>query len=215
MSNASPYKSQYEQDSWLNENVFKGQREGIFVEIGAYDGVIGSNTYFYEKELGWKGVCIEPIKERYDELVKNRNCICLNCCVYSKNENIYFQENNGYTEMLSGIINCYDPLHMIRINKEQRERGGESKILQKPAYTLTKILLENNINRVDYVSIDTEGSEFDIIKGIDFDKIKIRILDIENNYRDSPPYIEEFLKGKGYEKLRVLHGDDIYIDNKF
>src|SRR5690349_1243951 len=97
------YKSQWKQDSFLHENFFPDKKDGVFVEIGAHNGILGSNTYFYEKELGWSGICIEPLEERYKELIQNRSCICLNCCVYDKSGEIDFIENSGYTEMLSGI----------------------------------------------------------------------------------------------------------------
>ena len=64
------YHSQVGQDKFINEKVFRGLRNGYFVEIGAFDGVTFSNSYFFEKELGWKGICIEPMKKYYENIVR-------------------------------------------------------------------------------------------------------------------------------------------------
>jgi hypothetical protein len=53
------YHSEHGQDRWLNENIFKGRRNGVFVEFGALDGIYTSNSLFFERELGWTGVLIE------------------------------------------------------------------------------------------------------------------------------------------------------------
>src|SRR3972149_7086762 len=74
------YYSQYQQDKWLYENIFKNNTNGFFVDIGASDGIKFSNTYFFEKMLGWNGVCVEPLPDIYKRLIKNRNCICINGC---------------------------------------------------------------------------------------------------------------------------------------
>ena len=64
------YYSQCKQDQYINESFFKGKDSGVFVDIGAHNGISLSNSYFFEKELGWNGVCIEPMPEVYSELKK-------------------------------------------------------------------------------------------------------------------------------------------------
>lgn len=56
------YKSQYSQDKFLNENFFKNKKNGVFIDIGAHDGITMSNSFFYEKQLGWDGLCVEQIR---------------------------------------------------------------------------------------------------------------------------------------------------------
>jgi len=65
--------SQLGQDLWALD-MLNNKRDGVFIEIGASDGIYLSNTYFLEKEFNWKGLCIEPSTE-YINLVKNRNCL--------------------------------------------------------------------------------------------------------------------------------------------
>ena len=76
------YCSQDNQDKFLEENVFKGYKNGIFVDVGAHDGISINNTLYFEKYNNWTGVNIEPIKNVFDSLLKNRpNSININCAV--------------------------------------------------------------------------------------------------------------------------------------
>ena len=63
-------KSQIGQDRILDEQIFKGKQNGVFIEVGAFNGVSGSNTYFFEKERGWKGMLIEPHSLNYKDMVE-------------------------------------------------------------------------------------------------------------------------------------------------
>lgn len=70
------FYSQYKQDEYLYKKFFKKKRNGVFFDIGAHNGIKISNTYFFEKNLGWTGVCVEPRDSAFEELEKNRECIC-------------------------------------------------------------------------------------------------------------------------------------------
>lgn len=69
---APTYYSQYQQDRILNEFIFRNARAGAFLDIGAYDGVLFSNTCFFERDLGWRGICVEPTPHIFAQLRKNR-----------------------------------------------------------------------------------------------------------------------------------------------
>lgn len=208
------FKSQWKQDEFLNMGIFRGKKDGFFVDIGAHDGVDGSNSYFFEKELGWKGICIEPITERYVQLIQNRDCFCMNCCIYDKVDMVPFTQNSGYTEMLSGITNTYDSRHIERIIREQKTEGGNSRMVRKPTYPLNNILELHNVREVDYLSIDTEGSEYSILFAIDFNKYVIKTISVENNYPDDFERIDKLLTEKGFSRIIRLGGDEIYINTK-
>jgi FkbM family methyltransferase len=204
------YTSQWEQDKILNETIFECKRNGVFIDVGAHDGKTGSNTYFFEKELNWTGICIEPIQERFKELVINRpNSICVYGCAFDKPGVVQFREVAGYSEMLSGIEGCYDPRHTQRILNEIQQCGGGYNMIEKPAFCLKDLISQHNINTIDYLTIDTEGSELEVLKGIDFDKVDIHVIDVENNYGDNR--IQLFLEKKGYLMLTKIVGDDIYV----
>ena len=112
------YYSQYKQDQFLNENFFKNKRNGIFVDIGAYDGIELSNSYFFEKHLEWKGLCVEPIPSVFNKLIKNRNCFCEQVAAWKENDIKKFKIIEGYSETLSGLIDSYEDEHKKRIDSE-------------------------------------------------------------------------------------------------
>lgn len=201
------YYSQYKQDKFVNQILRK--RDGVFLDIGANDGVSLSNSYFFEKNLHWKGICIEPIDEIYQKLLSNRNCICLNCGVWSQTTILQFYRAKGYSEMLSGIIESFNNDHFIRLQKEIEEFGGDVEIVEINVRSLNEILKENNIYSIDFCSIDTEGSEFEILRALDFDKFQIKIIAVENQYDELK--LRSFLHEKGYKLIKRLGSDDIFI----
>lgn len=210
------FHSQYNQDEVLNDHYFKNSRNGIFLDIGAHDGVCFSNSNFFEKQLGWSGICVEPNPDVYKLLKENRNCICINAAVYNKSGTIKFQKNSGRTELLSGILEEYEPDHIVRIDQENIEYGGGSEVIEVFCDTLENILTENNITIVDYFTIDTEGSELQILETIDFNKIKINIIDVEINYIQSEESkkIFELLTKNNFKFVGQLGCDCIFENNK-
>jgi len=118
------YFSQYNQDMFI-DFFFNKKENGVFLDIGAHDGISFSNTFFFEKERNWDGICIEPIPSVFDKLRNNRNCIVENCCILDKEGSITFREVVG-PDMLSGIIDFFDNAHLQRIEREIKEypNGG-------------------------------------------------------------------------------------------
>jgi len=208
------YWSQCGQDSYLNQRLFKGKKNGVFVDIGAHNGITYSNTYFYEKFLGWKGICIEPIPQVFDQLQKNRNCICVKGCITPKEEKLSFLQVNGNgkveVEMLSGIFDKYHPEHLKRVQREVAACGGSFEIIQVDGYVLNALLKKHNMFHIDFLSLDTEGGELEILQSIDFSKFKIDVIAVENN--NNTPF-EPFLKSKGFTKLANFPWDEIYVRN--
>lgn len=202
------YFSQYNQDKFVNEVIFAGRRNGFFIDIGAHDGISFSNSYFFEKEKKWKGICIEPNPPVFDKLKKNRDCIVYNFCVGDSSNDVTFWKIEGYAEMLSGIVDFYDQRHIDRVNTEIRNRGGSITEIEVQVKNLDSIV-ELNQQTVDFLSIDTEGNEFYILKSIDFEKIKISAITVENNYNDLD--LPQFLNKKGFTKLIRLGSDEIYL----
>lgn len=202
------FYSQCGQDRWLYENIFSGKMDGIFVEIGADDGVHNSNTLFFEN-LGWTGVCIEPSYNRFKSLKQNRACICENVAIDSKEGTVEFMDISGYGKGLSGIVDKYTNAHKQRINREIEHKDNKGhQFIKVKTRRLDGILHENNITKVDFCSIDTEGCEFDIISSLNYSYINIDIFLIENNYRNSD--VSDFLSSVGYKKIKEINVDDVY-----
>jgi len=202
------YYSQFLQDKYLNEKVFMNKKHGVFIDIGAHDGVLLSNTYFFEKTLDWTGICIEPLPEVFDRLEKNRTSICINGCVTETRTKVPFLKISGYSDMLSGIIDKYDPEHLKRIEHEQAVHGGTSELVDVEGYPLNALLEFYGIYHVDFISLDTEGGELDILKSIDFSRFQVDVIVVENNYSVQ---FNEFLSSKGYIKITNLGCDEIYV----
>ena len=147
------YYSQFNQDKWLFENHFKDKKDGVFLEIGADDGVDKSNTKFYE-ELGWKGMCIEPSHKRFKLLSSNRNCICENYAISDKVGDVEFMDISGWGKGLSGIVEKYDVRHKNRIQQELRHpqnKGNE--IITVKTELLSNLLDKHNITDIDFCTI--------------------------------------------------------------
>lgn len=202
------FQSQYGQDKFVYTQFFQHKKDGTFVDIGAHDGVSKSNTYFFERTLGWQGICIEPLPEMYSKLIKNRNCICINGCISSSNEPAQFLAITGYSDMLSGLIEKYDPEHLKRIEDELKLYGGEKRTITVNCYTLNELLIKYNLQSIDYLSIDTEGNEYEILETIDYERFNIDVIDVENNYGDNRIY--NLLTKKGYKRITYIGIDEIY-----
>lgn len=202
------YHSQFKQDEFLNEYIFKGKENGFFIEIGADDGVRHSNTLFFEKYKNWKGICVEPRKSAFKELTLNRTCICENVCISEKKEIKNFTEFVGNHSQLSGLSEKYSENHKKRIETETREYGLIKKTIEVECENINNILKKHNVKKIDYMSIDTEGGEIEILKSIDFSNVTIDVISVENNYQDSK--IKKYLEGKNYKLIKKLRVDEIY-----
>ena len=97
------YYSQFQQDKFINENFFKNKNSGFFVDIGAHDGVLFSNSKFFE-ELGWTGVCAEPNPIVFEQLQSVRKCKCVKKAIADKIGHAQFFQIVEGADMLSGLV---------------------------------------------------------------------------------------------------------------
>jgi len=207
------FYSQDNQDRYLETNIFKGYKNGFYVDVGAHDGISINNTLYFEKNNNWTGINIEPIKKVFDRLVINRpNNINLNCAVCNNDGETDFFCNTGYTEMISGIKDNFDIRHFNRLQHENLQMGSTTEVIKVKTKKLETILDENNIKHINYLSIDVEGAEFEVIKSINFNKVFIDVIGFENNYNDVSVPIVEYLQNKGFIIIHVSL--DIFMINK-
>lgn len=208
---ARKFYSQVGQDRLVYTKFFEQLGDhypGIFVEIGAHDGVNHSNTLFFERELGWQGVCVEPRTAAFKLLTQNRKCACLQACITSKNEWRTFLEVEGFAAELSGLVDTYEPGHRERIDLEISQNGGQYHTVQVDCVDFNTLCQRYNLKTIDFMSIDTEGCELEILRNIDFAKINIKVIAIENNYRN--PEIRSIMERNSFEFVKQLSSDDIY-----
>jgi FkbM family methyltransferase len=207
------YNSQENQDEYLENNIFKGYKNGFFVDVGAHNGISINNTLYFEKYNNWTGINIEPIPKVYDQLKLNRPaCININCAVSNTEGVAEFILNEGYSEMISGLKDNYDIRHHERLKKEIQQFGSESKIVDVITRKLESIFEEHNIKHVNYLTIDVEGSEFKVIKSINFDKVFIDVIEFENNYENISEPIVKYLEDRDY--IIINKNIDIFMIHK-
>jgi len=205
------YKSQYGQDKLLDE-LFKKMKNGVFVDIGAHDGVRISNSYIFEKYRSWKGLCVEPLPEIFDQLKKNRDCYCENYAIMNKEGSCEFLQVLGEPDQLSGVLDKFTDRGLRVIHDEIKRVGGSTKVIEVKTIELNKLLSKYGLNEINFMSIDVEGSELEVLKSIDFNNVFIDVLLIENNdteytKKNILPYISKY----GYDKVVYLPCDILCV----
>ncbi|MER9019316.1 FkbM family methyltransferase [Mesorhizobium sp. M0898] len=198
-------KSQLRQDLFvLSELDFK--KNGFFVEFGATDGVSLSNTFLLEKEFLWNGIVAEPARVWHDALSKNRGVNVETKCVWENSSSALTFNEVRYSE-LSTIASFSGSDGRAR----EREVGK--------TYTVDTISLLDLLRKykapfeVDYLSIDTEGSELKILEAFDFDLYNIKVITCEHNYTPMRERIFALLTRVGYERKheKISKFDDWYV----
>jgi FkbM family methyltransferase len=200
-------KSQINQDINIIK-FYDNKKNGFFIEIGASDGINFSNTYLLEKEYNYKGICVEPIPEHYKNLVINRpNSICCDKAVYSISDLILDFDIANNLDLLSGISICIDTF------KESIDSNKTT--IQVKTISLNDLLYTNNApNFIEYLSLDTEGSEYEILKNFNFSNYIFGLIDVEHNYQEPRrSQIKDLLIKNGYIYIGENKWDDCYKHN--
>jgi FkbM family methyltransferase len=191
-------------------SLYQGKRNGTFVEVGANDGILLSNTKTLEEFYGWKGLCVEPNPDLFPKLVANRPLAqCSSKAAYSKSGlKLDFQIGKGPTDLLSGLVSDLKDGD----NRDALD-GNTDRVVQVETATLTELMDEAKMPRfIEYLSLDTEGSELEVLKGIDFGKYAFGRIDVEHNFIEPHrTQMREFLASKGYTHLYENKWDDAYI----
>ncbi len=210
------YYSQFKQDKFLNKYFFKGKREGVFVEVGAYDGIKDSNSLFFERELNWSGICVEPLPEMFKKLMNNRNDKCHNimCSIDSENGVKPFIKHIGITDLFSGLKDHYDERFSVLVDNAKKVRGGFYDEIMVKTHPLKVIFEQLKIDKVDYLSVDTCSSEMNVFKSIDYDKVFIHMISFDDTIHELSLDIIEYLKQFGFVYVTKLGGDIIMINEK-
>ena len=207
------FKKQFNTVSQLGQDalvlwLLNQKTNGYFIEFGAADGVNISNTFILEKDYGWSGILCEPARVYKDRLSSNRKCTIVDKCVYSKSGDVisFFESKNEELSTMSSYKKS--DLHSV-----SRIDG-----LTYDVETISLSDLLNNFSApdvIDYLSMDTEGSEFDIIKEYDFSR-HINIITIEHNYSNNREKIKKFLEEKHFVRIfdSISKFDDWYINTE-
>jgi len=184
------HKSQLGQDL-LAVGVSQAKQNGFFVEFGATDGISLSNTHLLEKELGWTGILAEPGKNWHAALQSNRTAEIVKYAVWSQSgEKLSFLEAS--VPELSTLTSFIKSDHHIR----------KGRVYEVESISLMDLLEQKQAPFfIDFLSIDTEGSEFDILSSFDFKKYSFGLLCIEHNYSPQWEAVASLLQENGYERI--------------
>jgi FkbM family methyltransferase len=197
--------SQLKQDLFVISHLnFK--KNGFFVEFGATNGVRYSNTLLLERELGWKGILVEPGKIWHNELRTNRACqIDFNCVWNKTGDKMLFKEANN------AELSTLQQYELSGLHSKER-RGSKEYLVN--TISLNDLLDKYNAPRnMDYLSIDTEGSELEILKELDFNRYNFTVITCEHNFGHDREKIYELLSRNGYIRLyeKISLFDDWYV----
>ena len=198
------YVSQAGQDA-IVDRLFRSKRGGTFVDVGGYDGFTGSNSYFFEAWRGWSGVLVEPVPAQLAKAKADRRCPCLGLAVAASNGSADFIEvQQGYTQM-SGLADSYDPSLLATVR--DRESHAEQTI-KVETRRLSDLLTDQGIEHPDFISLDIEGGEIDVLSDFPFDRHRVAVWAIENN--TGTPEIPRIMRAAGYELTEFCGPDEIW-----
>lgn len=199
------YYSQSDQDRFMDEYVFQGKTNGFFVDIGAHDGISLSNSYMFEQERGWQGICIEPLPNRFKDCRANRRGICIQGCISREPGIRKFTIAEG-SDMLSGLSDAISTEHYARMRSEKVTPTE----IEVQCYTFNDIMAAYNVDQINFCSIDTEGVELEILETIDFNKYRPTCFTVEDNGRVLA--IWRLMKKHGYVLVERLGGDLVFVE---
>jgi FkbM family methyltransferase len=199
--------SQIFQDLFV-DYVLQGHTGGFFCEFGATDGLALSNSYFLEHSRSWTGICAEPARGWHDALQRNRpNTLIDKRCVWVRSgETVEFKESS--TRELSTIGS------FSKMDGHSRKRSDAQ------TYSVETISLNELLDNgrapadFDYLSIDTEGSELQILESLDFARFRPRIITVEHNFTANRLGILALLEAQGYRRVlpECSQFDDWYLE---
>jgi FkbM family methyltransferase len=190
------FPSQVGQDKWVLFKVFPGVRDGYFIDVGAADGTIESNTKALE-ERGWTGLCIDPFPTN----MQGRGCTVVKNVVSSASgQTIRFHQSG----LLGGIADTLG---------KWKDLAAQAPAVEFTTVTLTEILERNRApSFIHFMSLDIEGAELEALRGLAFDKYRFGAMAIEHN--DEEPKRTEiltFLADHGYRRSHTYKQDDFYV----
>lgn len=203
--------SQILQDLWV-VTMTGSQRNGFFVEFGACDGVTLSNTLLLERDYGWSGILAEPNPVWHDRLREERNCFISDLCVHRRSgERVGFSAVRDMPELSRIEAIVPSDIHESNGNRVKSNR------IDVETISLNDLLNKYDAPRqIDYLSVDTEGSEFDILEEFNFQKYNVHLITVEHaGEGHKREKIKRLLESHDYSRWNpeLSRWDDWYVSN--
>ncbi|CAM8366314.1 fkbM_fam, methyltransferase, FkbM family [Candidatus Methylopumilus planktonicus] len=199
------FYAQYDEDKILNK-IFKNRKNGICAEVGGFDGLTGSNTMFFEN-IGWSCLIVEPMPEFCKKIKILRKCIVAQYAASTGEGSADFYIAEG-VETLSTME--HSDAHFLRINSTP---GSNLRKISVKTKRLDDILIEHGFDSIDFITIDVEGHEISVLNGLDFKKIKIKILIIEDNSNGFDRSVKNLMALNGYRRFKKTGCNDWYTND--
>lgn len=202
------YYSQFEEDKILYA-FFGDKKSGVCVEVGANDGVNDSNSYFFEQR-GWTCILIEPNPALCQEIRKVRTAQLYECAVSYEtgSATLYIAEGAERSHGVSTISRDQ------QVHDKIKSYGFSRRPIQVKTRTLDDILLESELETtIDFISIDVEGHELQVLEGFSIDKWKPLIIIVEDNENYKDNRVRSYLKKYGYKEFKRTGVNDWYASN--
>ena len=174
-----------------------------FVEFGATNGISLSNTYMFESVFHANGIVAEPARIWQSDLRSNRGCKISSECVWESSGK-YLEFVEAGNPDLSGLIGY---------ENSNQDQSNVTKYQVKTISLLDLLQVHEAPKKIDFLSIDTEGSEFEILKSFDFQKYQFQTIVCEHNYGKNRVNIQKLLESNGYKRRHkiVSFFDDWYF----
>ncbi len=211
--------SQSGEDVYLLNNIFDNKTNGIYIEMGALDGVLYSNTKMYQEFFDWRGILIEPHPIKFKDLCVNRpNNFLFNDLVSNSTEELKFRYFVNTHAAVSGVETTLSQHHFDEYF-ENAVRGDkylpQSSVMIKPK-SLTEIIKCTNISHIDLFSLDVEGHEYEVLSSWDFSiPIDVILLETLGVQPERDQLCRDLLLSKGYRFYGVYKHNEIYLDKNF
>jgi len=191
--------SQYKQDHilWTEHYSLRSNRDRVYVDVGTNHPSAISNTFFFDKCLGWKGICVEPQRHYYAPLLRDRTCEVISTCISSMYEEIEYSEA-GVQGGITRTNGAIQPLAPGQKRTATAQRASDH-VANAPKTTMTCVPLEvvlkrRGVRHVDVMNLDAEGHELPVLQSIDWNYTTIDVLLVEPV---SMPFTH-FLRDLGY-----------------
>lgn len=209
------YCSQSHEDIFLNANIFKNKKHDTYIELGALDGVLYSNTKFFESALNWTGILIEPHPNKFMLLKQTRpNNFLFNNLVSCHNEQLEYRYFVDGHAAVSGVENTLPKEHFDNYFNRHTYLP-QNKCFITPV-KLTDIVKSTNLKHIDLLSLDVEGHEYEVLLSWDFsipiDVILIEMLGLNQEKEES---CREILINNNYKLLTKYQHNEIFVLNTF
>jgi FkbM family methyltransferase len=187
--------------------LFEFKTRGFFVDVGAFDGIYLSNSYAFE-QLGWSGICVEAHPDYFELCINNRlasKCVHAACLARGQGAVEFRAERGG---LFSGTN--ADESFTASVYRGQGVQFDGFRTISVPSISLNELLTDTTAE-IDFVSIDVEGAELEVLKGFDLERYQPRLLVIEANKQEERDALCAYLDGRGYRLARSMAWNHFFV----